>query len=133
MVISTRYSHRLISKKRTIVGARGGREYDAAPPPAVLRVAFYGESFVWGSQVDDGDAFPARLEALDPSIEALNMGVGGYGTDQALLRLRREGRLGAQVVCMGIALESIGRNVNRLRALYFPPTRDFTAKPRFVL
>lgn len=116
------------------IGARGRREYAPLPPPGTLRVVCVGESFVFGSQVDDGQDFPAQLEALDPSIEAINLGVGGYGTDQALLRFRRDGRdLGAQVVCMGIMLESIGRNVNRLRALYYPPTRDLTAKPRFFL
>jgi hypothetical protein len=59
--------------------------------------------------------------------------VSGYGTDQALLRFRALGRMGAEVVCMGILLENIGRNVNRYRPMWNARTGICVTKPRFVL
>jgi hypothetical protein len=53
-------------------------------------VVAVGDSFTFGQCVDDDETYPAAIEeAL--GIEALNLGVMGYGHDQALLRLRRDG------------------------------------------
>lgn len=115
------------------LGTRGEREYAPRPPQDALRLACYGTSFVFGSEVADDETFGAWLERLDPRIEALNLGVGGYGTDQALLRLRRDGLFGAQVAVLGLCLENIGRNVNRYRRLYSPSEGAVLTKPRFLL
>ena len=115
------------------LGARGAREYEARPAPGVLRLACFGESFTFGSEVGDEHSWPARLEALDPGIEALNLGVAGYGTDQALLLFRRTGPLGARVVVVGLLLENLCRNVSRFRSFYVPQTGHPVVKPRFVL
>jgi hypothetical protein len=115
-------------------GARGQREYAPVAPEGVVRLLCAGDSFTYGSEVADGETWEAQLEALSPRFEALNFGVGGYGTDQALLRLRRElGRWSPQVAVMGILVENIGRNVNRYRPLYFPSSSTPGVKPRFVL
>jgi hypothetical protein len=115
------------------IGARSLREYSPAPPAGVARLACFGDSFTHCEEVSDADAWPAQLEELDPRFEVLNFGVGSYGTDQALLRLRREGLHAAQVACMGFLVENIGRNVNRYRPFYWPPSPSCVAKPRFVL
>lgn len=116
------------------IGARGRREYALPRPAGVLRVLCFGDSYTYGSEVVDGDDWPAQIEQLDPGVEALNFGVGGYGTDQALLRFRRVARgLEGQVVCIGLLLENIGRNVNRYRPAYYPSTLACSSKPRFVL
>lgn len=115
------------------LGARGAREYAAAPPPGVLRLACFGESFVYGTEVQEDESWPAWIERLDAQVEAINLGVPAYGTDQALLRFRRQGRHGAQVAVLGILLENIARNVNRYRPLYANDERLPCAKPRFVL
>ena len=115
------------------LGARGRGERAARPEPAFRRIVCFGDSYTYGSDVDDGEDWPAQLEALDPAREVVNLGVGGYGTDQALLRFRREGHLGADVVLVGLLVENIGRNVNRYRPLYYPSTVACSAKPRFVL
>jgi hypothetical protein len=73
-------------------GLRGTREYAPAPPAGVLRIAAFGDSFVHGNEVADDAAWGARLEQLGPGVELLNHGVGGYGTDQALLLFRRRGQ-----------------------------------------
>lgn len=115
------------------LGARGTRAYAPAPPAGTVRLACFGDSFTFGDEVRDAWTFEALLESLDPRVEALNFGVPAYGTDQALLRLRREGLHGAQVALLGLLLENIGRNVNRYRALWTPRTETPLAKPRFVL
>jgi len=115
------------------LGARARREYAPQPPEHVVRLACFGDSFTHGDEVGDPDTWESQVEQLTPRIEALNFGVGGYGTDQALLRFRRVGLQGARVACLGLLVENIGRNVNRYRPFYWPPTPSCVAKPRFVL
>ncbi|HET6203767.1 MAG TPA: hypothetical protein VFI25_13305 [Planctomycetota bacterium] len=133
---TNRPSSRSPNGRETIdaLGARGPRAYARVKPEGVLRLLCFGDSFTFGAEVADPEAWPSQLEAIDPRIEAVNFGVGGYGTDQALLRFRREGRdLGADAVLIGFLLENVGRNVNRYRPLYYPATAVPAAKPRFVL
>lgn len=116
------------------LAARGTREYPRAKPAGTLRCVFIGDSFTWGDEVADADTFETQLEAADARVEAINLGVAAYGTDQALLRLRRDGLpLAPDVVVVGLLLENIGRNVNRYRPLWYPSTGSAPAKPRFVL
>jgi len=116
------------------LGLRGTREYEPRPAEGMRRITCFGDSFTFGDEVPDADSYPARIEQQAQRVEALNFGVGGYGTDQALLRYRREGRgLGAQVVLVGLLLENIGRNVNRYRPLWNTRTGLVVPKPRFVL
>jgi hypothetical protein len=114
-------------------GVRGLREYADLAPVGALRLACFGDSFTFGDEVQDSFTFQAFLESLAPSVEALNLGVPAYGTDQALLRLRRDGIHGARVVVVGLLLENIGRNVNRYRPLWTPRTLALFAKPRYVV
>jgi hypothetical protein len=112
---------------------RGMREYADQPPSGVLRVAAFGDSFVFSNEVSDRDAWPARIEALDPSIEILNYGVGGFGTDQALLLMRRHLEdLDPDLVILGFPEVDYARNVSRFRG--FAARDDLPlVKPRFVL
>ncbi len=114
-------------------GLRGEREYSELPPPDKLRVACYGDSFAFGDEVGDEATYESFLERIQPSVEALNFGVSAYGTDQALLRMERDGILGARAVIVSLLLENIGRNVNRYRPLWTARTLSPLAKPRFVL
>ena len=52
-------------------------------------IAFLGESYVWGYDVEAEDRFTDRLKPLFPSWEILNFGVSGYGTAQELLLLKQ--------------------------------------------
>ncbi len=115
-------------------GLRGAREFDDLPAPGALRVALFGESFIYGEEVPDGEEFCAQLGALDPKLEVLNYGVSGFGTDQALMRLRSEGLTShAQVMCIGVMLENIVRNVSRFTRLRNPYVKGVGIKPRFRL
>ncbi|MSR61452.1 MAG: hypothetical protein EXS08_03245 [Planctomycetes bacterium] len=116
------------------LAARGPREYARAPASGTRRVLTFGDSFTFCDEVPAEATFQVQLERLEPALEVLNFGVSGYGTDQALLRFRRVAPgLGAEVVCLGLMLENIGRNVNRYRPLWATRTGVCVTKPRFVL
>jgi hypothetical protein len=112
-------------------GLRATREYAPQPPAGTRRVLACGESFTFGEEVADAEVWCARLEALVPDLEVQNYGVGGYGTDQALLRFSEEARGPAEAVLVGLLLENIGRNVNRYRPLWYPLAQP-AAKPRHL-
>ena len=63
----------------------------SADPPGRRRALLLGDSLTFGTGVEDGETFAAQLARLAPALEPLNLGVSGYGTDQELLLLEREG------------------------------------------
>ena len=71
-------------------------EHLVRKPPGVYRISFLGDSFTEARQVDIADTYWKLLESKLTScgalagrrVEALNFGVGGYGTAQELLTLR---------------------------------------------
>ena len=52
------------------------------------RIAFVGDSFVWGYDVEQEERFTEKLQAILPDWEILNMGVSGYGTAQEFLLIQ---------------------------------------------
>src|SRR5256885_5239021 len=114
-------------------GLRGERHYARRPAAGVLRVAAFGDSFVYGNEVVDSAAWPAIAERLFPGLEVLNYGVGGYGVDQAYLRFGAEGMdLAPQIVLIGFTTDDLRRVVNVYRR--FISNREFPLiKPRFLL
>jgi lysophospholipase L1-like esterase len=106
-------------------GIRADRDYALEKDPERLRVLFVGDSFTWGEDVANNDTFAARLEGVMPSAESLNLGVHGFGTDQQLIRLQRDGLpYQPDVVILGFYEGNLNRNM-----LSF---RDY-GKPRFEL
>ncbi|MCW5635516.1 MAG: SGNH/GDSL hydrolase family protein [Rubrivivax sp.] len=73
-------------------------ERELAKPPGVLRIAVLGDSFVEARQVALAETFVSRVEQAlagcpawaGRKVEALNFGVSGYATTEALLTLRRD-------------------------------------------
>lgn len=112
---------------------RSAREYEPIPPPGVLRIAAFGDSYVYGSEVDNASAWATVMESNTPNLEVLNYGVGGYGVDQAYLRYLLEGSvLAPHVVLIGFTPDDIVRTVNVYRRFLW--NRDFVLfKPRYVL
>ncbi len=93
----------------------------------VTRVVVLGDSFVFGSGVKQDEPVTRRLAALlGPSFEVINLGVPGYGTDQALLTLRRWApRLSPDIVLAGFFWNDVMENASA--EMYGMP------KPRFAL
>ena len=113
------------------------RTFDPQSKPGTLRIALFGDSFVYGSEVKYSDTWAfglARaLEASAGSVEVLNFGVPGYGTDQAYLRWTHAGaRFKPNLVIFGLQLENMHRNVNLVRPFYIPVVDLPFSKPRFV-
>jgi len=55
------------------------------PPLPKGGIVAVGDSFTYGSEVDDSESWPAQLEAI-LGVPVVNAGAGGYGIDQAVLR-----------------------------------------------
>src|SRR5262245_40864663 len=89
-------------------GRRSARTYPEPSPPGTRHVLACGDSFTFCAEVGDAEAWPAQLEALLPDCEVWNFGVGGYGTDQALLRVTREAEGPVDALVVGLLLENIG-------------------------
>lgn len=112
-------------------GLRGARLYDTVPGEA-LRVAAFGDSFVYGNEVADEEAWARVAERSWPDLDLLNYGVGGYGMDQAYLRFLREGAdLSPDMVLMGFTPVNLGRLVNVYRR-FVSSSEIPLVKPRFV-
>jgi hypothetical protein len=109
------------------IGLDGRRRDSERPEPIApaVRVAAFGDSFIFGGDVADRYAIPEVLARLDAGLEVENFGVPAYGLDQAFLRYQREGRpastgsglapTGPQVVVIGYMAENIFRNVSMFR------------------
>jgi hypothetical protein len=85
------------------------RRHDGDHHPAGLPLLAVGDSFVFGAQVGDDEAWPAVLER-GLGHHVINGGVFGYGLDQVLLRTERLLR-GRRV--SGIVVGFIGDDIAR--------------------
>ena len=73
-------------------------------------ISCYGDSFAFCRQVNDGETWEWYLSELTKT-NVLNWGVGNYGIDQALLRLKREyPKNPTNIVIMGVVPSTIVRN-----------------------
>ena len=75
------------------INARGlrDRDYDYARRPGMRRALALGDSFTFGSGVAYGERFVDVAEKELGDVEILDMGVPGYGLDQALVGFVVEG------------------------------------------
>ena len=114
-------------------GFRSSKEYALTPPPGVLWVSTFGDSFTHGDDVKNEDTWQAKMEQFGLNLEVLNFGVGAFGLDQAYLRYLEDGpRYHPHIVLMGFMTENIFRIVNTYRPFYFTQTGTPLTKPRFI-
>ena len=99
------------------------------------RIVVLGDSMVWGWGVQQEETFVALLEKQCPRIEALNLGVSGYGTDQELLLFRKEVvRYKPQFVVVVVMDNDFQTNVRKALFLgYEKPIFKFDNTGRAVL
>lgn len=57
-----------------------------ARAPGIRRIAFIGDSFVHGNEVDNDQTFAHLIATRCANTESLNFGVGGYGIDQIAMK-----------------------------------------------
>ena len=109
----------------------GSRIVPAFPDPNTKAcVALFGDSYTWGDEVAPEDAY-GNVLATRLRCRVANFGVGGYGTDQAVIRYELL-KPAARVVVLGHFSVEIIRNVNQFRD-FFALSSRFGFKPRFVL
>ena len=77
--------------KTNAQGFRADHDVAPEPPEGDVRVICSGDSFTLGYGVDNDHTWCQRLAAIDPRLETVNMGQGGYGIDQAYLWYARDG------------------------------------------
>lgn len=104
------------------IAADGARDYPGYDPAAAT-VVVAGDSYAFGSEVPNPQAFPAVLAKMLAQPVA-NLGVGGYGPVQALLRLERHivNYPQAHTVVLGIMYENVHRMVNSYRPVLYDKT-----------
>jgi hypothetical protein len=92
--------------KRVTLNERGYRGRSLALPRTPrTRVVVLGDSIAFGLGVADDETFPSRLDARHSWIEVANLAVQGYGPDQELLVLERDGlRLQPDVVVLAFCM-----------------------------
>ena len=104
-------------------GIRGRTETTVAVPDGMTRVVCIGDSFTMGFGVGDHETFAHHMGALRPDVEALNLGVSGYGVDQIWLAYTRRGiELDADVVLCCVIEDDF-------RRMMFDRFGDHFAKP----
>ncbi len=72
-------------------GLRGVRDYSSAPKSGIKRIAMFGDSCMFGEEVDDHETLAVYLEQRLSHAEVMNFGVHGYGLGQMVLRMEEEG------------------------------------------
>ena len=60
-------------------------------PEGKIRILCSGDSFTLGYGVDDQETWCQQLSQIEPKLETVNMGQGGYGVDQVYLWYKRDG------------------------------------------
>jgi lysophospholipase L1-like esterase len=96
------------------------KEVDMKPGPDVFRVAFLGDSFVWGIGVPDEQRFTDIVGAR-PGVEALNFGVSGYSPVQYYLMIDKVIAFHPQLVVIASCSNDFADNVLYRRYGYYKP------------
>ena len=96
------------------------------------KISCFGDSFAFCRQVNDDETWEHYLsDMLQTNVK--NFGVGNYGMDQALLRLKREyPENKTPIVIIGIVPDTISR-IMSIWKHYYEYGNTFGFKPRFKL
>lgn len=106
----------------TPTGIRGP-EVAVAKPAWIRRIVVVGDSFTYGDEVAEHEAFPRLLQSELSGVEVLNLGVRAYCVGQAYLKLATTGRRYAPDL---VIFAVYGPDLLRTRLRFYR-----FAKPRF--
>lgn len=109
------------------LGNRKSREYEKKDE---YTMKVFGDSFAY-STGDDNETFESMIEEKT-GWECLNYGVGGYGTDQALLKYK-DNTIKTKYTLLCIMDEDMGRCMNICRGLFYNIGEGLQPKPRFAI
>lgn len=95
-------------------------------------ISCYGDSFTFCRQVNDNETWEHFLSQTT-NTNVKNFGVGNYGIDQSLLRLKREFPTNnTKLVIMGVVPDTISRIMSYWKH-YYEYGNTFAFKPKFKL
>ncbi|MDP6674396.1 MAG: hypothetical protein QGH93_06040 [Gammaproteobacteria bacterium] len=103
-------------------------QFSSDTPPCLT---VYGDSLAFGSEVPDGQAWPAQL-TQKLGCRVLNYGVPGYGADQSLIRFEKIHPKGVPALFTFTEINLV-RNRTQVYELWSGQINLWTSKPRFVL
>jgi len=110
------------------LGARTNPEFEKTES----KISCYGDSFSFCRQVNDNETWEHYLsKILITNVQ--NFGVGNYGLDQALLRLKREYDLNpTKIVLIGVVPDTVSRILSMWKH-YYEYGNILGFKPRFKI
>ena len=101
-------------------------------PSGKSEISFYGDSYIMCRDVQDNETIPWYLGEMRKTRVA-NYGVGNYGLDQALLRLKRDYQYErSEIVILAAVSITMARCCSVYRH-YLEPGNFFALKPRFKI
>ena len=101
-------------------------------PSGKSEISFYGDSYIMCRDVQDNETIPWYLGEIRKTRVA-NYGVGNYGLDQALLRLKRDYQHErSEIVILAAVSITMARCCSVYRH-YLEPGNFFALKPRFKI
>jgi hypothetical protein len=108
-----------------------GFQFDKSKPS----VLFIGGSFTMGHGLSYEESFVGKFDSFEEvPYQVVNLGVQGYGSDQALLALKRYlPKFNTKVVVYTFIEDHIYRNGNYDRRMLIPAARFLGTKPQFAL
>ena len=96
------------------------------------KISCYGDSFTFARQVNDNETWEYCLSELTKT-NVQNFGVGNYGLDQAVLRLKRDfPKNPTKIVIMGVVPDTISRILSMWKH-YYEYGNTFGFKPKFKI
>lgn len=126
------------SSKKISINSQGIRApldhlYTTHPEKNTVRILTVGDSFTFGDDVSNEQTWQYFLEKNNKPLEVLNLGVPAYGSDQAYLLWKEEGKkYHPDIVILGIWPENIARNLNLFRYYLYPKNNYGAVKPRIT-
>ena len=127
-------SHDEIGKKETTtwhIDERGSRKNPYLGSKE-SKISCYGDSFTFARQVNDDETWEYYLSELTKT-NVQNFGVGNYGLDQAVLRLKRDfPKNPTNIVIMGVVPDTISRILSMWKH-YYEYGNTFGFKPKFKI
>jgi hypothetical protein len=115
---------------RESVSADGSRISPDNPTAGLPCLSMYGDSFVFGSEVNDEHSWGNQI-AKRLRCRVSNYGVPAYGTDQAYLRFRHNDSDQSPRVILNVSAENLIRNVNQNRSFLLTVASVGPFKPVF--
>lgn len=92
IVLDEQLLYRVKPSSRSDINSSGYRDGEFGPKSDTRkRVLVYGDSFVMANNLEPDQTIPKQLgELMGLKAEVLNLGISGYGPDQALLRFEED-------------------------------------------